>query len=61
MTNAITNETHVSQVSDFPAETECDHSENKGNLVGKARLSQRIKTQKKIPFSCGNKLFEVFC
>ena len=61
MTNAITNETHVSQVSGFPAETESDHGEYMDNLVGKARSSQRIKTQKEIPFSCDNKLFEVFC
>ena len=61
MTNAITNETHVSHVSGFPAETEADNSEDMDKLVGKARSSLRIKTQKEIPFSCDNKLFEVFC
>ena len=61
MTNAITIETHVSHVSGFPAETEGDHGEDMDKTVGKTMLLHRIKTQKEIPFSCDNKLFDVFC
>ena len=60
MTNAITNETHVSHVSGFPAETEAGHGEDMDNLVVKARLSQRIKAHKEIPLSFDIKLFELF-